>query len=155
MRKLNVMLFVLVLVLVFSGCGGESTSTEPTSLHVIRPVDLNHFFTRLDRTITDKKAIQYVYTAALALPSFPIHQGAISCGADFGIVYQLIFLGRATSLHTINIEATGCSKVQIDNASFRRMNGPFEALVAKTLDIPSLLPSDTCLFQHNKCDATS
>ncbi len=135
---------VLLLGLLLVACAG--TPQQPTALHVLRPASSSPIygkgkpFPRLERTFNDTSAVQQLYAAALALPV--VAQGkTYSCPIDFGVVYQLDFLAGSDLLQHMDVQASGCQWVHLSSTDARWTNDAFNRLLAKTIGIPSLLPS--------------
>jgi len=145
--KTRRMLFTLVFLFLFTGCGtataiGSSTSVQPTVLHVIRPATLNNV-PRFERTIRDVAAVQRLYNSANALPTQPVFNGPVSCPADLAITYQLSFLHGTTLVQNMYVFPTGCRYVQIGQRTShtRFLNDGFSMLAAKTIGLSSLVPT--------------
>lgn len=60
-------------------------------------------------TVTDAAKVRAAARALCALPEMPT--GAISCPADFGIVYQLAFFAGGRAFPAVEVDATGCQTV--------------------------------------------
>ena len=85
--------------------------------------------------------MQNLYTAAYALKSVP--PGAqFSCASDNGLEYHLDFLHATTSAQLMDLDATGCEFLHINARDVRFTTSSFRALLAKVLNIPSLVPPD-------------
>ncbi len=139
----GVLLAFLVLSLsACAGAGQTGATTLPNVLHVVRNDTLpGHHFASLNRVIHDAAQVQNLYTSAYALKSIP--PGAIfNCPSDNGLEYHLEFLRVTTSVQPMDIDATGCEFLHINDRDTRFTTSSFRALLAKVLDIPSLIPSD-------------
>lgn len=60
-------------------------------------------------TVTDARRSQAVAQALCTLPAMPA--GTISCPADWGINYRLIFTAGDSKLTPVTVDATGCQQV--------------------------------------------
>ncbi|MHB8296606.1 MAG: hypothetical protein ACYDH5_18745 [Acidimicrobiales bacterium] len=61
-------------------------------------------------TVTDAARVRAAARALCSLPKMPT--GAISCPADFGIIYHLAFSAGARVFPTVEVDATGCQAVR-------------------------------------------
>ncbi len=132
---------VLCLGLLLAACVG--TPQQPTALHVLRPASsfpiYGKPFPRLERTINDASTVQQLYAAALALPV--VAPGTYHCPIDFGVVYKLDFLAGSALIQHMDVQASGCRWLHLSSTDNRWTNDAFNRLLAKTIGIPSLLPS--------------
>ncbi len=141
--KLQSGAIALLLLLFLAACGDTAPASVPplTSLHVIRPsLSDIHRFPLLDKTVSDAKAVQRLYSAALALSMPDSSGGVASCSGDIGLVYHLTFLQKNTSVQKMDLDATGCRYLQISPTDARYATDSFVALFTKTIGIPSLVP---------------
>lgn len=136
--KASVLVFLLLLVL--TGCVGTTSGSQPTVLHVVRPV-LAGFqqVPPLDRTVRDATAVQRLYVAALALPR--PSQYPVPCPNDFGLVYHVTFLVGTNPLQQIDVQPLGCHWVYMSPTDVRRADQSFLTLLAHTIGLPSLIPA--------------
>jgi hypothetical protein len=114
-----------------------SAGSLPTALHVERTSYLPQFPTREYR-VRDVAAVQRLYAAACALPVLAPNN-ATSCPSGFGLVYQLTFLGTSTPVRSMELH-DGCWRLTI-GSEVHATNPSFLSLVARTLRIPSLVPT--------------
>lgn len=61
-------------------------------------------------TVADVTKVRAAAQALCSLPKMPT--GAISCPADFGIVYHLVFFAGERALPPVEVDATGCQTVR-------------------------------------------
>jgi hypothetical protein len=136
--KLKGIGLALILVILLAGCG--TTLQVSTSLHVTRSESLQGYnFAPFERTVNDTTAVQRLYDAALALPT--PQPGVYNCLNDIGLVYHLSFHGdRFTFLH-MDLEATGCGWLHLNQTEVRQTTDSFLSLVVQTIGIPCLIPS--------------
>jgi hypothetical protein len=65
---------------------------------------------RVKGTVTDPVKVRSVAEAACALPPMP--SGAMSCPADSGLTYRLVFSVGHRELAPVSADATGCGEVK-------------------------------------------
>jgi hypothetical protein len=65
---------------------------------------------RVKGTVTDPAEVRSVAEAACALPPMP--SGAMSCPADSGLTYRLLFSISRRELAPVSVDATGCGEVK-------------------------------------------
>jgi hypothetical protein len=65
---------------------------------------------RVKGTVTDPAKARSVAEAACALPPMP--SGAMSCPADSGLTYRLLFGISRRELAPVSVDATGCGEVK-------------------------------------------
>lgn len=65
---------------------------------------------RVKGTVTDPAKARSVAEAACALPPMP--SGAMSCPADSGLTYRLLFSISRRELAPVSVDATGCGEVK-------------------------------------------
>jgi hypothetical protein len=158
---LTPMLLVLAAALAASGQLSASAGTStppcatnvsvgslPTALHVERTSDFPQFPTREYR-VRDVAAVQRLYAAACALPVLAPNTRS-SCHKGFGLVYQLTFLGTSTPVRSMELH-DGCWRLTI-GAEVHATNPSFLSLVARTLRIPSLIPTVVGFSPTTKSD---
>ncbi len=124
---------VVVAVLVFAACGsvggGDPGPSRPASaadstlcgsvsalnklvVHRSDAFPQNHmrFSFNSEVTATDTAKVQAAARALCSLPKMPT--GTISCPADFGIVYHLVFSAGERVFSPVEVDATGCQTVR-------------------------------------------
>ena len=69
-----------------------------------------HSAFRVKGTVTDPATARSVAAAACALPPMP--SGAMSCPADSGLTYRLLFSISGRELAPVSVDATGCGEVR-------------------------------------------
>jgi hypothetical protein len=65
---------------------------------------------RVKGTVTDPAEVRSVAEAACALPPMP--SGAMSCPADSGLTYRLLFSISRRELAPVSVDATACGEVK-------------------------------------------
>lgn len=136
-------LLAFLVVLSLTGCAGTGQmrgTTGPNVLHVVRTDPLpGYHFASLNMVIHDAAQVQDLYNAAHALKTIP--PGAVfHCPLDNGLEYHLDFLSAATSVQQMDLDATGCEFLHITAQDARFTTPSFRALLAKMLNLSSLLP---------------
>jgi len=128
----------LILVILLAGCG--TTTQISTSLYATRSESLpGYHFAPFERTATNSTAVQQLYAATLDLPS--PQPGVYNCPADIGLVYHLSFQGDRFTIKHMDLDATGCGWLYLNQTEARITTDAFRSLVAQTIGIPCLLPS--------------
>lgn len=130
----------ILIAMSFSACGAAASAAQNgqdgAALHVT--------FTKLPFTlfsadVHNDQAVTRLYRAALALPRAP--EGVYHCPADDGGVYHLNFSGGATTIHHMDVKASGCRFITfVDVNETHLMDDTFVALFTKTVGLPSLDP---------------
>ena len=129
----------LVLVILLAGCG--TTTQVSTSLYVTRSESLPGYrFAPFERTVTNTTAVQQLYAAALVLPS-PQPGAIYHCPNDIGLVYHLSFNGDRFTIKHMDLDATGCGWLYLNQTEARITTDSFRSLVVQTIGILYLLPS--------------
>jgi hypothetical protein len=143
----RVYLLAGLIVLLLTGCEGTwqaGETTGPNVLHIVRTNPLpipGHHLAPLNMVIHDATQIQSLYDAAHTLKKIP--SGAIfHCPVDFGLAYHLDFLRANTLIQHMDLNAMGCQFLTIAPHDTRYTTPSFRALLAKILNLPSLLPPD-------------
>lgn len=94
--------------------------------------------TALSMTVRDSTEVRQLYAAALALPAVPPGH-LLECPNDLGIVYRLTFFKGAASVAKMDLSATGCRLLVIQNHG-RFTNEAFITLFEQVTRLPSLVP---------------
>lgn len=129
----------LVLVILLAGCG--TTPQVATSFHVTRSESLQGYhFAPFERTVNNTTAVQRLYAAALALPT--PQPGVYNCPIDIGLVYHLNFHGDKFTFQHMDLEATGCGWLHLNQTEIRQTTDSFLSLVVQTIGIPCLIPTE-------------
>ena len=121
-----------VIVAAIGGCGGPSTQpdgawtgcgnvTRPTVVQVHRTVALARLSLR-PLSITQRRAklvrrLYYDLCVIVGHPDSPPPGSAISCPADFGLVYKGVFYARHRKLAAFTLLASGCQTVWLSVGS--------------------------------------
>lgn len=128
----------LILVILLAGCA--TTTQVSTSLYVTRSESLPGYrFAPFERTVTNTTAVQQLYAAALLLSS--PQPGVYHCPNDIGLVYHLSFSGDRFTIKHMDLDATGCGWLYLNQTEARMTTDSFRSLVVQTIGIPCLLPS--------------
>jgi len=136
------MLFLLILLPLFGGCGyvsaaANSAVKEPTSLQVsfVNRIPANHYSSFPARTIDNAQEIQQLYTAALGLPH-PKHVSEMSCPVDLGVEYHLRFFDHQTLMKEMILYSTGCASLLLGKDDSRALTASFLQLFEQTIGVP-------------------
>jgi hypothetical protein len=88
----------------------------------------------VDVTLTDATSSRNIYSATLALPTFPA--GTYNCPADFGLSYSIAFLEGSSTAVTATLSPGGCRAVTISGPDTRRvLDDAYWALLARNLGV--------------------
>ena len=107
---------------VAAGCGRQPNSAAVTALQArAAEVDTLVFASmsavaanaapNVNETVADRAKAQDAYNATLALPLMPT--GTYNCPADFGVTYQLTFLGDGAQIMIASVDPNGCQQVEL------------------------------------------
>ncbi len=130
-------LMILLTVSDVNAAGGSAA--HPTRLHVTRTILPGYHLDPLEVTVQDEAAVQRLYQAAYKLE--PVPPGAIFfCPIDYDLVYTLDFFQGEREVQQMHLKATGCRFLTIGSDDDRFATEDFNALVARTIGIPSLTP---------------
>jgi hypothetical protein len=89
----------------------------------------------LDVTVTDLRAVRSAYRATTSLAHFA--GGITHCPPDFGVHYQLKFYSDDSLVLDADVDAGGCSSVQLQpENSTRAATSAFFATLATSLQVP-------------------
>jgi hypothetical protein len=140
MMKLKASAVAFLLLLLLTGCTGTVSNSQPTALQIARPslTGSQQQVASLNRTVSNATAVQQLYTAAQALPR--PSQYPLPCPNDLGLVYHLTFLAGTSPLQQIDVQPLGCHWVYLKQTDVRRADQNFFTLLAKTIDLSSLIP---------------
>jgi hypothetical protein len=140
--KLQAICISLFLLLLISGCAvgqaGQSSTTEPTMLRIVR-VNTNPYMTQyppLKETIRDAAVVQHIYQEAYTLPQAPRETCLLGTGS---LIYQLYFFRGKTLLKEMNFGVIGCQFLQLSKTDIRDSNSQFDLLLRQTLHLNSLV----------------
>jgi hypothetical protein len=109
-------------------------------MYVTRSESLpGYHFALFERNVTDITSVQQLYATALVLPS--PQPGVYNCPNDIGLVYHLSFHGDRFTIKRMDLDATGCGWLYLNQTEARIPTDAFRSLLVQTIGIPCLLPS--------------
>lgn len=134
------LLLSLILLLVSGASVVHRGTAKPTMLHVTRTVLPGWTVPPLDVTVRNATDVQRLYQAAYALP--PVPQTEVMCPLDIGLIYHLDFFQGRVLIQTMDLHATGCTYVQLDQdaGDVATLTNSFRLLFIKTVGISALVP---------------
>jgi hypothetical protein len=138
-------MFAMVLALGFCLCSCESATLGShahatpgsllTVLHVTRTPRNSASPVTFDKTFTDAKVVQRLYSAAIALPKFTEQSCGTQTQGYVFFVYHLTFLQATIQFAQMTLDDYGCMGLTIDPGDYRTTNLTFISLFAQTIGV--------------------